>query len=428
MFRTVFTALFILLLASRPAASELSDRLTALSADFSFSFKPMDSDTFFSEKYVLYFRQPLDHNDTGSAGFTQRVFLSHRDFESPVVFITEGYAAEYAAHPRYINELTGLLTANQVCAEHRYFGESTPDSLEWKHLTVFNAATDHHRVVETLQAIYTGHWVSTGISKGGQTTMYHRYFYPDDVTASVGYVCPLNFSIEDKRVYRFLEEVGDAATRDKVRLYQVEMLKNKARYLPEFEALARKRNLDYAMGIEQAYELTVLEYSFAYWQWGSVPAEAIPVPAADSTTMIRHLDQIAGLDWISTEGIRGMQPFFYQALTEIGFYGYDISGFEEWVSFDRNPTFDFTAPGNLQPRYDPEPMIRVDQFIRHEAENMIFIYGEDDPWSATAVDLTLSNNLIKVVKPGGSHMTRIGNLPAEQQKVVMNALKEWLGE
>ncbi len=103
-----------------------------------------------------------------------------------------------------MNELSPILNANQICVEHRYFNESTPQPVDWEHLTIYNAASDHHRIVEILKEIYKGKWVNTGISKGGQTVMYHRYFYPDDVDASVGYVCPLNFSIEDKRVYSFL--------------------------------------------------------------------------------------------------------------------------------------------------------------------------------------------------------------------------------
>lgn len=407
-------------------ASDLSDKLTTLAEKHNFSYTEMKTDTFFSEKYALYFEQYIDHKHPEKGQFQQRVFLSHQGFEQPMVFITEGYAANYAQHPRYINELSSILQANQICVEHRYFGESVPKEKDWQYLTVYNSASDHHVVVEVMKQIYAGKWVNTGISKGGQTTMYHRYYYPDDVDVSVGYVCPLNFSVEDKRVYRFLENVGDTASRKQVKAYQTEMLKNKEKYLPAFEKLANEKNLSYKMGIEKAYELTVLEYSFAFWQWGNMKDTDIPLPAEEPDKMIEHLNAVAGINWISNQGIKSMQPFFYQALVEIGFYGYDISGFEEWVSYNSNPIFDFTAPENTLVVWNPEPMQGVDQFIRHKAENMIFIYGESDPWSSTAVDLTYNNNLIKVVKPGGSHLTRIGNLPADQQNLVIKTLKEWL--
>ena len=277
-----------------------------------------------------------------------------------------------------------------------------------------------------LKNIYKEKWVNTGISKGGQTTMYHRYFYPDDVDVSVGYVCPLNFSNEDKRVYKFLENVGDSNCRNRILQYQVEMLKNKAEYLPEFDKLAQKRKLTYKMGLLQAYELTVFEYSFAFWQWGVINCDSIPVIPKSPYKMVRHLDYVAGIGWISNEGISRLQPFFYQALAEIGFYGYNITPFKGLVSYTENPVFDFSAPDGISIKYDPEPMRELDNFVRHEANNMIFIYGETDPWSATSVDLTYNTNSIKIVKPGGSHLTRINNLPEEQKKIVIEILKEWL--
>lgn len=417
---------FLLLAGSGLQAQSLTERLSDLAELDDFTFHDLPADTFFTEKYILYFNQQTDPNDPGAGTFCQRVFLSHLEFNASTVLVTEGYAAGYASHPRYIEELAGLLAANQVCVEHRFFGESVPDTMDWRYLTVANAAADHHRIVETLKGLYAGAWVSTGISKGGQTAMYHRSFYPDDVRATVGYVCPLNFSIEDKRVYRFLDAVGEETTREKVLGYQRELFRNKAEYLPEFEKVSGQKNLTYAMGLEKGFELTVLEYSFAFWQWGLFSADEIPGPGSGAEDMIRHLHQVVDLAWVSREGVRSNQPFFYQALREIGFYGYDIGPFRQWCSFTTNPVFDFAAPGNIAVVYDPGPMKKVDGFIRHEADNMIFIYGEHDPWSSTAVDLTYNNNLIKVIKPGGNHLTRIRNLPQEQQELVMGTLQSWL--
>jgi hypothetical protein len=144
--------------------------------------------------------------------------------------------------------------------------------------------------------------------------------------------------------------------------------------------------------------------------------------------MVKHLDEVAGIDWVSEIGVKRFEPFYYQTLTEIGFYGYDIEPFKDYVSFTRDPDFLFTAPEGVTVIYDPGPMEKIDAFIRHEAENMIFIYGEDDPWTSTAVDLTYKTNSIKIVKPGGSHLTRINNLPEKQKKLVIDTLNSWLGK
>ncbi len=408
-------------------AQGLEEKLNVLSKQYSFTYEKIKVSDFFTEKYLLFFQQPVDHNNPDSHQFSQRVFLSHLGFEQPVVLITEGYGADYAAHTKYVNELCPILNANQICVEHRYFNESTPEPVDWKHLTIYNAASDHHRIVEILKQIYHGKWVNTGISKGGQSTMYHRYFYPDDVDASVGYVCPLNFSIEDKRVYRFLKQAGDSICRQKILNYQTEMLKNKEHYLPEFKRLVKKKNLTYNKEIEEAYDLLVFEYSFAFWQWGNIDCNDIIMEPDNPDNMIKHMDKVTGIDWISDQGISKIFAFYYQAMLEMGFYGYNIEPFIEFTDFTSNPTFVFSVPDSLEVVYNPIPMQKVDHFIRHEADNMIFIYGETDPWSATAVDLTYNTNSIKIVKPGGSHTTRIRNLPEDQKKLVVETLKSWLG-
>jgi len=89
-------------------------------------------------------------------------------------------------------------------------------------------------------------------------------------------------------------------------------------------------------------------------------------------------------------------------------------------------TFDFVCPPGATCIYDPKPMEMVDDFVRHHGENMIFIYGEWDPWSAPAVQISGKTNSFRVVKPEGSHRTRIYNLPDAQRIKVLTALGEWL--
>ena len=380
----------------------------------------------FSEKFAIKVPQYIDHSDTVKGMFMQLVIIMHRHPDAPTVFTTEGYYGNYALRDQYRNELDDYLGANEVVVEHRYFGTSTPEPLDWEYLTVENAANDHHRVIEMLKLYFTGKWVSTGISKGGQTAMYHRAYFPDDVDATVGYVCPLNFSIEERRCYEFLDQVGSEVCRKRIHDFQEMLLCNKEKYFQAFRDEADRQGLTFTMGDTAGYELTVLEYSFAFWQWGNSSCDAIPDEQARPQKAIEHLNRVAGLDWMSEEGIARMQPFFYQALTEIGFYGYDHSEFPGCVNALSSQTLNFTCPDGVDCVYDPLPMEKVDNFVRHHGENMIFIYGEWDPWSAPAVQITRETNNFNVVKPEGNHGTRIRNLPDEQREKVLDALAEWL--
>ena len=407
-------------------SQSLADKLIQLQNEYNFNFDTLDAGNQFKEKYVLYFTQALDYQGGSQKTFRQRVFIAHRNFEAPVIFVTEGYDANRTEKKDYQTELAALFSANEVTVEHRYFSKSVPDSLEWEFLTVENAAMDHHRIMQMVRDLYSGKVVCTGISKGGQTANYYSYLFPNDADIYVPYVAPLNFSSEDRRVYSFLEQVGDSKCRERILAFQRHLLENKSELLPAFITLAREKKLHYSMGYEKAFELLVFEYSFAFWQWGYFKCKDIPLKSKKPAKLLSHLDRVAGFDWISQEGINRLQPFFYQAMRETGMYGYNIAEFKDLCSFSSNPTFEFSLPKGVSVNFEEELMQRVDFYIRHKAKNSIFIYGEYDPWSATAVELAGHTNSFKIVKPGGSHRTRISNLPEVQKQMVLDSLKTWL--
>jgi len=210
------------------------------------SVEKMNNNSFFQEAFKILVKQPVNHQDTTKGFCPQRIFLSHLSYTRPVVFITEGYGGNYADTDKYLNELCPILDANQLFTEHRFFGESKPDSVDWKQLTVENAAADHHHIVQLFRKLYEQKWLSTGISKGGQTVMYHRMLYPNDVAVSVPYVGPLNFSYEDQRHQKFIRKrVGTKADRATVFDFQSEVLKRKARLMPMLEQLCKEKNFQF---------------------------------------------------------------------------------------------------------------------------------------------------------------------------------------
>jgi hypothetical protein len=385
--------------------------------------KPITVDASFTEGYELRVRQPLDHARPRGKTFLQTVFVAHRDFAAPVVLETEGYAVRGGGRP---GELTRLLRGNQVVVEHRFFGNSVPQPKAWTFLTTRQAAADQHRVTTLLKSIYHGKWVSTGVSKGGQTTLFYRYYYPDDVTASVAYVAPVNLAQEDPRVPAFLRRVGTEAARRQIKEFQLAMLTREKEILPLVAAGDGKRKLLFSIGMARAYEFAVLDYAFAFWQTGG-RLEEIPPPDAPAAEMFRHLNQVSALFYYADDGIRFFEPFQYQAYTEIGYYGYDISDFKSALTAIGDPSNIILAPRNVPLRFNPVTMNRIYNWLRDHGNNIIYIYGENDPWSATAMELSGLTNAVKVVRQGGAHDTHIGNLAPDQRARVLAALEQWLG-
>ncbi|MDY0199428.1 MAG: S28 family serine protease [Tenuifilaceae bacterium] len=387
------------------------------------SLKKIEADTLFAESWELWFSMPQDHNNPNGEHFPLRVIYSHNDFNNPMVIAIEGYKI-YT--PR-ATEPTKLLNANQINIEHRFFENSRPkDSIPWAYLDIFQAATDHHAIINAFKPFYKSKWVSTGISKGGQATIFHRSLYPNDVDVSIPYVAPLNFSSEDERVYQFLANVSTPQCRERVRAFQEELFKRKEKLMPMLEQLAKDKNYKFGFGLSRAYDVNVLEYDFGFWQWGGLDCSQIPNATATDEELFNHWVNIASFTFIEDSGVDAVRPFFYQAMTEIGMYGYEVKPWSRFLSDTTNITFDFTMPKGHKAIFDPEPMQRVNQWVQNDGNYMLYIYGEDDPWSATAVVPGEKTNAVRYIKSNGDHRTRIHSFPEETQKEIYSTLEEWL--
>lgn len=382
----------------------------------------------YANKYVMYIDQLLDpaHPEVGS--FKQRVILAHVGYDRPTVLVTEGYDANYAVNPNYKEELSVLLNANLVFVEYRYFGESMPQPCNWAYLTVKNSLADLHRVNITFRNLYSGKWVATGISKGGQTTMFYRSYYSDDVDVSVPYVAPLNQSLEDGRHEVFLsEKVGTAKERKAVEEAQLTLLKRKQALLPMLAAYCKEKGYTFRVPLEEVFDYCVLEYAFALWQWGT-PVANIPSEKDSDKVWFDHLIAINAPDYFSQQS--PFPSFNVQAAKELGYYGYDVEPFKAYLSIATAKDYlrRVMLPEELDDLTFDDALYRhtVD-FLKNEDPKMIYIYGENDPWTASGVTwLEGKKNIHVFVHPRGSHSTRIATFSEKKQREIKSLLEDWL--
>lgn len=380
----------------------------------------------FDENYVLWFEQPIDYNDLSKGSFRQRVFLGFENPSQPVIVELSGYGIS----SEKAGELASRYNANQLSIEHRYFNNSRPIEIDWNTLTVENAAKDQATIINAIRnALYPqAKFISTGISKGCQTAMVHRFYFPENVDGCVCYVGPLNFAREDPRVFEFLRKVGTAEERAKIKSFQELCFDNRAALLEILKAKAVEDGMSWEFGVEKALEYSILEYPFAHWQWGT-DVDSIPLSSASAEAIYKHLFDVVGYSFFEESSVEKLQPYFWAALTEQGIYGYETMPFEKYLHTDKMYTFDWAFPEGITKAYDFRPMQRIKSFLDSKAEKMLFIYGEYDAWSATAVDLTENagkRELYKFVKPKGDHRTRIKSFDADEQREIYGIIDSWL--
>jgi len=376
------------------------------------------------EAYEVMIEQPLDHANPGGEKFRQRFFVSHVDYDKPVLLATEGYGARGTGG----GELERMLGGNQVAVEHRFFGRSVPSPVQWEFLTVKQSADDLHSIVSELKKIYTGKWISTGRSKGGQTALFYKCYYPDDVNATVAYVAPINIAQEDPRIYQFLQTTGDEATRKKIKDYQIALFQREDEVLPLLQPTIERNKWTFKMGLSKAYEYGVLEYPYAFWQFG---AKASDIPAADAPAqeLADNYTKVGMLRFYSDQGKKQFEPFLYQAFTEIGYYNYDTVDFKPYMKSLTDPTNLDICPEGTKEKivYNPATMAFVYNFLQYKANNVVYIYGDLDAWSATQMQLIGRTNAIKIVVKDAHHGASVGAFSPEQKDLFYSKMDEWLG-
>ncbi len=380
----------------------------------------------FDENYEIWFEQPIDHSDLSKGTFKQRVLLGFENPTQPVIVELQGYGI----YSESAGELASHYNANQLTIEHRYFNDSRPETIDWNTLTIENAAKDQAIIIDAIRnALYAdAKFITTGISKGCQTTMAHRRYFPKNVDASVCYVGPLNFQREDPRVYTFLNTVGTEEERAKIKAFQELCFEHRAALLEMMKRIGEEKNMTWEFGSDKAIDYTILEYSFAFWQWGT-PIESIPAPTASTEEIYNHLINIVGYGFFEEKAVDDLQPYFWAALTQQGIYGYETAPFKKYLNTEEIYKFDWAFPDGITKVYDVKPMQEIKLFLDNSAEKMLFIYGEYDAWSSTAVDLEnepSKRQVYKFVQPKGNHRTRIKTFDAANQKRIYEIIDQWV--
>ncbi|MES9541784.1 S28 family serine protease [Actinomadura sp. NPDC000600] len=383
--------------------------------------------------FWLEYRQPVDHRNPRGQWFEQRIMLQHKSADRPMVLYTSGYNTPEVM---FTSEPTALVDGNQISVEYRYFTPSRPEPTDWKKDTIWQAATDEHRLIGALKTIYQGKWISTGASKGGMTAVYHKRFYPRDVDGSVVYVAPNDVNNNDDRAYdKFFQTVGtDPECRANVKALARKFLERRTEMLKRFKAAADENGwtFDILRTQDRAFENSVMDYEWGFWQYSLQSACATLPKAADATDdqLYETLDNISGLSFYSDQGLAPYIPYYYQAGTQLGWPTPKFKHLRPLLRYEDSYQPRTYVPRDIPMRFDNGRAMRdIDSWVRGNANHMLFLYGANDPWGSEPFRLGRgSRDSAVYVAPGMNHSGRlIAKLPSDQQSKAIADVKRWAG-
>lgn len=472
-FLTVLTLLAICLPACFTAAAETpgwEEKLKTAEGVISVERIDIPMSELFTEKYLVTFEQPLDWNDPSNGTFPQRVEVGLREDAEYNILETNGYflLPVFLLEDDPSSELPHLLKANFFNVEHRFFGESRPEGISndeveyWEYMTAENAAKDYHRIYTSISSLTDGGWIATGTSRGGEMTNVYGYFFPEDMNLYVPYVAPCSEGPEDPRYYRFIyTEIGNAVYgEEKAREYraliltfQVELMRNKALLLPDFEAEAAENghSIRECVTADRIYDLCVMEFAGGFWQYQRIPFEELQaiLDMPETTETEKKSKQKAELRMLLTvqdpsafSTAAESWPYFVGAATTYGQYHYDFSFLREAlqaaclekmlsVAEDAEDGILFEAVFTEEQRdafiFDSSFRDALEASMATTPAKHLMIYGAADPWISLRLSDTDNPNVKVCIHPTRDHTASIRSMPEDMKEEILAVLKEWIG-
>ncbi|CAM5536376.1 S28 family serine protease [Streptomyces abikoensis] len=380
---------------------------------------------------VLTYDQPVDHRNPAKGTFQQRFTLLHKSTARPTVFFTSGYNVN--TNPGR-SEPTRIVDGNQVSLEYRFFTPSRPRPADWSKLDIYQAASDQHRLYAALKPLYGKNWLATGGSKGGMTATYYRRFFPDDMNGTVAYVAPNDVVNDEDSAYdRFFANVGDQACRNQLNSVQRQALLRRGEIVARYQKWAGENGKTFKVlgNADRAYENVVLDLVFAFWQY-HLQSDCASVPATNASTdqLYKFIDDISGFESYTDQGLERFTPYYYQAGTELGAPSMRNAHLKGLLRYPDAVQPRAYVPRDIPMTFKRNAMADIDRWVREDSKRMLFVYGQNDPWSSEPFRLgrnAAARDDYRFYAPGGNHGSNIAQLVADERAKATAKVLEWAG-
>ena len=407
--------------------------------------KPFESIAL-GQAYYFNYNQLIDHSDPSKGTFKQQVVLSFVDKNAHTILHTQGYSLvgdwdnnhnrmDSIRAPHFLWALSkdygkNGFDLNCVQVEYRYHGFSLPqgDNDRFNYLSAWQQSQDLHAIVTDLKkALFTGDgkWLSTGVSKNGVTTAQYAFYDEmygwNDIDVYVPFVAPITPQEWDLRVGTYmLTESSKDVQADLKKAY--EKLVNDqeiaeattAAYITKYEQRNSTKVPSDSMFL---YTLGgVMDNLFKVQSYGDIATWKKFIPNEKSKTedyvTFFMLDDDDARIYRKTLGARGPRgplawrrdPFQVQIGIDQGNMSDDYTWYLEGkLLSDSDKAYFKNIMEEAKKSKTIDLQVELLKNLETTNKKLIFVYGENDPWTGAAIPDPTNPNVKKYLVPNGTH-------------------------
>ena len=140
----------------------------------------------------------------------------------------------------------------------------------------------------------------------------------------------------------------------------------------------------------------------------STPSNAPAASLLEATSVLTYVQGYADQ---SVGSVDGRAAYYYHAATQEGDHGPLEDGLADLLKYPGTYSAARYAPKAPNLRFDDAAMRDVQRWLLDQGDHILFIYGERDPWTATAASIPSGRDVYKIVQPGGNHESTVFSLP-----------------
>ena len=220
--------------------------------------------------------------------------------------------------------------------------------------------------------------------------------------------------------------MGTVEEKERIHAFQRRLLEQQDSLIPRFYAWFERHGLSLSLPAAPTFQDQVVAYEWDFWQRHAVEVADIPDASTPYDEWIDHLAAVVPLENISDQMREQFRPYAYQAYTQLGAPAIDVSHLDGLMLYEPLDVWTkYALPRELPLEYDPAAMFDVLHWLQTEGDRILLIYGELDPWTGGAIELTGPTNVLKLIQTGADHGVRLLDLDAKD--LAITTLGGWLG-